>query len=43
MSPSKGAAYFARQTLAITIEHWDDNATYDHLDLNLGGHDAPGV
>ena len=41
MSPSKGAAYFVRQTLAITIQLWDDNATYDHLDLIFGGHDAP--
>ena len=31
MSPSKGAAYCARQTPAITIQHWDDDATYDHL------------
>ena len=41
MSPSKGAAYFVRQTLAIAIQLWDDNATYDHLNLLFGGHDAP--
>ena len=41
MSPSKGAAYFVRQTIAITTQLWDDHATYVHLNLLFGGHDAP--
>ena len=27
----------------LDYDDWDDDATYDHLDLDLGGHDAPGV
>ena len=25
------------------LDEWDEDGTYDHLDLALGGHDAPGV
>jgi len=27
----------------LDYDAWDDDATYDHLDFDLGGHDAPGV
>ena len=27
----------------ITQNHWDDDGTYDHLELALGGHDDTGL
>jgi len=25
----------------LDLDEWDEDATYDHLDLDLGGHHAP--
>jgi hypothetical protein len=27
----------------LDLDVWDEDGTYDHLDLDLGGHDASGV
>ena len=27
----------------LGYDDWDDDATYDHLDLDFDGHDAPGM
>ena len=40
LSLSAGAAYFARQTLAITIQIFDEPG---HLELDLEGHEDTGL